>query len=484
MSAFERHRLPTRLLDVGPGPNVEPRLVETTGYPEGQWVALSHCWGEVQSHPLKTTRNKLAERLAGIPLSSMPKSFIDAIAVTKALGLRYIWIDSLCIIQEDEDDWLAESKTMGSVYERAVLTIAASSAEDSTKGLFIRRPYAELKVPTVQVPFMGTKSPTGASESLGEYSIGIEWRQEPFMKELDPIDTALSKRGWATQEWILSRRIIHFLDRGMVWVCKSHVETETGYFIVGRGLPRKEISNEWGQLVQEHSNRLFTYARDRLVSLEGLASKYRHFKPVDDFYAYGIWGSDMPLHLLWSPRMLAWEVNDQPSWSWVSCPREIWFRIRQIATRHDCESFTSQCRIFGVDQKTGALKLNARKKEIKGNLTLKFDLEDKHISIRERANHQTGYYITISDTDTKPFGWAVFDDGERGGSTLKAREDQRIFFLYLSDVEFSAPPCFESYGLLLSKAQAGKEEFVRIGVAAISRNGWIKDQPEVDVDII
>ncbi|KAH6713366.1 heterokaryon incompatibility protein-domain-containing protein [Leptodontidium sp. MPI-SDFR-AT-0119] len=196
MSASERHKLPTRLVDVGPpGSNVEPCLVETTGHPDGQWVALSHCWGEVQNHPLKTTRDNLVERLAGIPPSSMPKSFMDAVAVTKALGLRYIWIDSLCIIQEDEDDWLAESKHMGSVYEEAVLTIAASSAENSTKGLFIRRSYAELEVPTVQVPFINERGPGGVSEQLGEYSIGMEWRHEPFMKELDPMDTALSKRG-------------------------------------------------------------------------------------------------------------------------------------------------------------------------------------------------------------------------------------------------------------------------------------------------
>lgn len=486
MSASERHKLPTRLVDIGPpGSNVEPCLVETTGHPDGQWVALSHCWGEVQNHPLKTTRDNLVERLAGIPPSSMPKSFMDAVAVTKALGLRYIWIDSLCIIQENEDDWLAESKHMGSVYEEAVLTIAASSAENSTKGLFIRRSYAELEVPTVQVPFINERGPGGVSEQLGEYSIDMEWRHEPFMKELDPMDTALSKRGWATQEWILSRRIIHFLDNGMVWVCKSHAGTETGYYIVGRGLPREELSNEWGQIVQEHSSRLFTYARDRLISLDGLASKYRHLKPQDDFYAFGIWGSDMPLHLLWSPRMLTWEIKDQP-WSWASYPREIWFRVRQIATRHDCESFKSQCSILQVDLKTGMLKLMARKKEIHSNLTRKFefDPEDEHSFLRERANHLTGCYITMSDTHTEPFGWAVFDDARRGGSILKSREDQHIYFLYLSDVEFSTPPYSESYGLLLVEAPHGKEGFLRIGVAAISRYSWIKDEPEVDVTII
>ncbi|PVH80552.1 HET-domain-containing protein, partial [Cadophora sp. DSE1049] len=306
MTRSDLHKLPTRLVDIGsPESNVDPRLVHTESYPDGQWVALSHCWGEPQNHPPKTTRENLAERLAGIPLSSMPKSFTDAVAVTKALGLQYIWIDSLCIIQDDEEDWLAESKHMGSVYEKAFLTIAASSASDSRGGLFITRPYGELKVPTISISF--DDPAIGATEPLGSYSIGLEWRQEPFIQELDPMDTALSKRGWATQEWILSRRTIHFLDRGLVWVCKTSAEAETGYFVVGRGIPIQEYKNAWGQIVQEHSARLFTYQRDRLVSLEGLASRYRHFKPKDDWYAAGIWGSDMPLHLLWSPKMLAWD---------------------------------------------------------------------------------------------------------------------------------------------------------------------------------
>ncbi|KAH7420143.1 heterokaryon incompatibility protein-domain-containing protein [Cadophora sp. MPI-SDFR-AT-0126] len=303
ISKSDHHKLPTRLVDVGSiETNIEPRLVNTAGFPDGQWIALSHCWGEPQNHPPKTTRENLAERLAVIPLNSMPKSFVDAIAVTRSLGFQYIWIDSLCIVQDDEEDWLAESEHMGSIYEKA---ISASSAPDSSGGLFIPRPYGELNVPTVLIPFIDPSM--SASGPLGKYSIGLEWRQEPFVQEFDPMDTALSKRGWATQEWILSRRTIHFLDRGMVWVCKINAEAETGYFVVSRGIPIQEYRNAWGQIVQEHSARLFTYQRVRLVSLEGLASRYRHFKPTDDWYAAGIWGSDMPLHLLWSPRILGWD---------------------------------------------------------------------------------------------------------------------------------------------------------------------------------
>jgi Heterokaryon incompatibility protein (HET) len=102
------------------------------------------------------------------------KPFLDAIVVTKALGLRYLWIDSLCIIQDDEDDWLAESKTMGTLYERAVVTLAASTAPDSTHGLFLERLYSELQVPSVQLPFIRRDTTSGVQEVPGHYSIGIE----------------------------------------------------------------------------------------------------------------------------------------------------------------------------------------------------------------------------------------------------------------------------------------------------------------------
>jgi Heterokaryon incompatibility protein (HET) len=182
--------------------------------------------------------------MTGIPLSSLPKTFLDAIVVTKALGLRYLWIDSLCIIQDNEDDWLAESKTMGTLYERAVITLAASTAPDSTYGLFLERPYSELQVPSVQLPFIRRDTTSGVQEVLGHYSIGIEWRQEPFMTQIDPMETPLSKQGWATQEWILSRRIVHFLDQGMVWVCRRHAEDESGQQIIGRGLPNVDWAPE------------------------------------------------------------------------------------------------------------------------------------------------------------------------------------------------------------------------------------------------
>jgi hypothetical protein len=118
--------LPTRIIDVGidaDGPAV--RLVETKGRQE-HYVALSHCWGPPTKRPLCTTKATFLQHLAGIPVSSLPKTFRDAVAITRLLHLRYLWIDSLCIIQDDRKDWSVEAPRIGTVYSKAYLVIAAS----------------------------------------------------------------------------------------------------------------------------------------------------------------------------------------------------------------------------------------------------------------------------------------------------------------------------------------------------------------------
>jgi hypothetical protein len=157
----ELHKLPTRVIDLGLATSdVDPHLIETSGGAEGDWVALSHFWGKKENHPLKTTRQTLAQHLKSIPMSSLPKTFQDAVVATRALGFHFLWIDSLCIVQDDENDWRRESQMMGTVYERAVITLAASAAPDSTHGLFVQRPYARIKFPSVQLPFIVQKADT------------------------------------------------------------------------------------------------------------------------------------------------------------------------------------------------------------------------------------------------------------------------------------------------------------------------------------
>lgn len=125
--------LPTRLIDVEFG----LRLVETKGM-HNRYVSLSHCWGDRDSttakRTFKITRENLSSSLENIDFTSLPRTFIDAIIFTRKLGLKYLWIDSLCIIQDDQDDWRHEASLMANIYENAVLTLGATaSASGSAK---------------------------------------------------------------------------------------------------------------------------------------------------------------------------------------------------------------------------------------------------------------------------------------------------------------------------------------------------------------
>lgn len=122
--------LPARLLDVGPPDESElPRLVETSiASVEGEppYAALSHMWGDMSNRPpLRTLMSNYKDMKNGIPVSTLPKNLLQAMIVTRRLGLRYLWIDSLCIIQDSSSDWKAEAATMHEVYKYAEVTIVA-----------------------------------------------------------------------------------------------------------------------------------------------------------------------------------------------------------------------------------------------------------------------------------------------------------------------------------------------------------------------
>jgi Heterokaryon incompatibility protein (HET) len=126
-------QLPTRVIDVGCSDgSEEPRLYNSRGE-SGGYVALGHCWGG--KLPLKTTTSNLNSHCRSIPLSNLPPTFRDAVLVTRAIGLQYLWIDALCIIQDSKDDWEAESLVMNDVYSAAHLVLVAVDGFDTSHGL-------------------------------------------------------------------------------------------------------------------------------------------------------------------------------------------------------------------------------------------------------------------------------------------------------------------------------------------------------------
>lgn len=474
----ELHKLPTRVIDVGSAnSDDEPHLIDTNNSPEGHWVALSHCWGKQENHPLKTTRRSLAQHLKSIPMSSLPKTFQDAVVATRALGIRYLWIDSLCIVQDDENDWRRESQMMGTIYEHAVVTLAASAAPDSTHGLFVERPYASIKFPSIQLPFIARKADTGNQEVLGNYSIGLDWRQEPFMQHMDPMLTPLTRRGWCTQELILSRRIVHFLEEGMIWVCKGKAEDETGQMHIGWCLKELDWATEWGRIIMEHSGRAFTFEKDRLVSLQNLASEVmkannNSYKPGT--YFFGNWLLDIPEYILWASYRMGEKNKFCPSWSWASCGGPVWLRFRDFDNNRQDVMFSQECKVLGVDEATGILSIEAERSNIShlilsamGKIPNK-DLIGENGRLAYRRPLVQGYAIDAKDEES--CGWVEFDDDR---DSLQRTEP--IFFLYLAAAEYyCAAPNIQHWGLLLVKDPALGNVFNRVGMGSVWDLDWME----------
>lgn len=132
--------LPTRLVDVGTSQDFKPRLVETSHLGPNsttKYTTLSHRWGTKPTELLQTRQQNLHLHMEGIGIQMIPKTFLDAMKITRQIGLQYIWIDSLCIIQDSIDDWQKEAGLMSNVYQWSYLNIAAIDSLNPTEGCFL-----------------------------------------------------------------------------------------------------------------------------------------------------------------------------------------------------------------------------------------------------------------------------------------------------------------------------------------------------------
>ena len=327
-------KLPTRVLHVGDESTRVSRLVSGFGKEE-IYATLSHCWGK--SELLSTKLETLERRQSCIADSELPKSFMDAVTTCRKLGIKYLWIDSLCIIQDSKKDWQAESAAMGDVYGNSMLTIAAASATDSSKGCFFQRNALSTRpcyTPVFSEWCLVERRPNLYDEIFGDLRF-----KSSFI---------LDTRAWVLQEQILACRTVNFMSDGVYWNCASLSASEqhpiglpgvpqekmnyrsrlqgiihgTGLF---PGLRKAVAYGFWYRTVMDHSRRQLTYQKDKLPAIYGVASKMG--ESVRDEYVAGIWKSDIHVGLLWmihsqerhKPRVASIDRTYRaPSWSWAS----------------------------------------------------------------------------------------------------------------------------------------------------------------------
>jgi hypothetical protein len=388
--------LPTRVIDVGEQ-GMPLRLVET-GTLKSEYLTLSYVWGN--SNKGITLKSNLDERLNSLAFESLCKTHQDAITITRKLGFQYLWIDALCIVQDDQEDWEKEAAQMFNIYRNSVLTLAATSSSSAECGIFSMRPV-DLVAKTAIICGLKWKDDGGYDIEMLVSQIGVDPDDPsamidteglvkdadqfngPFVLVRKPIlshglysgqfhkywtaeDFPLEDRAWCFQERILSTRIVHFGKDELVWECNSEILCECGGMtrendpttrhkfqnITSTDDPRA-ASDKWMGVVSRCTSRKITRESDRLPTLSGLAKclQERGFTK----YLAGLWKEHLPAQLLWKcgrggRRASAYRA---PTWSFASVENvpifnglEHMFRSR----RHFLATVESAvCRPAGVD---------------------------------------------------------------------------------------------------------------------------------------
>lgn len=321
---------------------------EKPGYSEEnkEYVTLSHCWGDKVNSDSRLRVDNLddfSDRTKGIPFCSMPKTFKDAILFAAKLeNVGYIWIDSLCIIQDGDDgkDWLQQSAEMDRVYSETYLNLSATASSNSEGGLFRwRNPDTLIREDVI----LNTRGLPGAYPEHGykrvnSYTVAtmdntFDKSDGPYLRPCTILDAGLwidrvdkgpvNRRAWVLQERLMSPRVLHFCQDQIAWECLGStrcngfnaVEEQPGglsnFQLTSRGIVKgmrlKDLNidgmdeqnalQHWAQIVEAYSKTNLTWPTDKLIALSGMAKMMS--RKIDRQYVAGLWGIHLESQLLW-----------------------------------------------------------------------------------------------------------------------------------------------------------------------------------------
>ncbi|KAK0746032.1 heterokaryon incompatibility protein-domain-containing protein [Schizothecium vesticola] len=326
---------PRRLLNLTAVSSHGLQLVDFDGLTaRPEYACLSYRWGDDLEGVLTTTSQNVDEHLLGICEERLPSAITDAIRVCRELGIHYLWVDSLCILQQDDVDFATEGSKMDAIYANSHLTIYAkhtNSCKDSFLGPQLRsQPEWQYLAPFPSVPE------------------GLPFFIRVGFTPLTPF--SLDTRGWCLQESMLPSRQLLYTGEEIVWKCNTCGFCECGHidgnefddgsrdcdpryashFLKAAWNIPGQSTKAWGKTVEEYSKRSLTNPQDKLAAIAGLARRgLLSSSAPNDRYFSGLWKEELPSQLLWRPdcyhkrqygdtgysqRLL----NGTPTWSWAS----------------------------------------------------------------------------------------------------------------------------------------------------------------------
>ncbi|KAF4488648.1 Mitogen-activated protein kinase kinase kinase 6 [Colletotrichum fructicola Nara gc5] len=388
----ENPTLPTRLLDVQTS---TIRLIDTEGL-QGQYLALSHPWGDpaIHSHFCTYTSN-IVRHKAGIDFNVLPDTFKDAVTITRELDIKYLWIDSLCIIQGPDGDFTEQAKHMEDVFSSAYCVLAASRAAGQCDGFLgdrVRRDYITFS--------RGEDEVYHVCEEIDNF-------------QGDVIDGALNQRGWVLQERALARRTIYFTEKQTYWECAGGIRCETftklknniAAFLGDPKFPEVAMSSTRGEMIylyqmfyQQYSRLQFSKVEDRPFAIAGLEK--RLLQGFATRGGYGVFDDGKGLlhrSLLWCRSLggtlgrIKFPVEKKifvPTWSWMAYEGGIDYLAPEWNKteweQQDLRSpWSADSPVQYTTDKNSTISIEAtardfdEAKAVKEHITLYFDMPDK-----------------------------------------------------------------------------------------------------------
>jgi hypothetical protein len=346
---------PTRLLDTRPQgaaeSNLSCKLVVTseTGV-QAPYATLSHCWG---AEPIETLTSSTLEAMKlGIVISELSQTFRDAIVIARHLRIRYLWIDSLCIIQDSPEDWSREASAMKEVYANSTCTIAATWGDNSSTGCFVERDPLLISPSKITTAWTGRAEDRVTKMLAASTGRGVSndsllvLERDAWHRQIE--HGALNRRGWVVQERLLSPRVLHFGKEQIFWECRNSIASEAlpvphNYDCdLGEDFPfKRQILSDseqplhhklgrWQDIISCYMRCVLTRPEDKLIAISGVAKAFQSV--AEDEYLAGLWREDLLDQLLWFVKSCMQENGllsvkphpyRAPSWSWASVDANI-----------------------------------------------------------------------------------------------------------------------------------------------------------------
>jgi hypothetical protein len=432
--------LPTRVIDVGPWNSSQDPVLRITEGCRGQYMALSHRWAG--SMITRTLQDNFQSMCRSIPWDELTKTMQDAVTVTRFLGIRYLWIDSLCIIQDSEEDWSQQSSKMSGIYRNSIITIAADCSHDHSEGFFTPS-FRKRKMLDV---------PIGSSS----WHCYIDYNVKPQEKI-----SALDQRGWILQEQLLSPRVLKYCHGKIEWECPTSGSSPFKRTLNGIKSTNMELRSQaytsWHQVAQSYSTRVLTHKSDKIMALMGIANYTGAI--VKDSFLVGVWKNNLWHDLLWSSNDPNRRLNFKlPTWSWASIDGPIQYTWPNglLPTHAKCLSLmeTVSCEIRNIDSGIyGSLVLRARMRRVYLDSSGLLDVSKKP--------HTRSYFASSTSYEREKGGlvrWSRDTPVESASNLTKS-----MWLLEIARDAFHHCLCVVSIG----SGPNGKEQFERVGICRI-----------------